>query len=248
MKSEPRSWRLNSAKAVVRPARSAISTPVGRVRSSPCQGSNPSKTWWRIPVPRVSVRNSVRKPISPRAGTTTSIPTQPVPWLTSDSVRPFRRAKSCVTMPTYSSGASIETRSIGSWAAPAMGRGATRGLAAGAAAVGAAGDDAGLADGDLEALAAHLLDEHLELKLAAALHLPRVGPVGGKHAQRDVADELLAEARLDQARRHLVALAARERRRVQADGHGERRLVDRDGRQGARVVRVGERLADADVG
>ena len=44
-------------------------TPVGRVRSSPNHGSQPSKTWCSRPVPRVSVRNSVRKPISPRAGT-----------------------------------------------------------------------------------------------------------------------------------------------------------------------------------
>ena len=35
-----------------------------------------------IPVPRVSVRNSVRKPISPRAGTRYSMRAQPVPWLT----------------------------------------------------------------------------------------------------------------------------------------------------------------------
>src|SRR3954464_10827347 len=49
------------AKPVVGPRRSATSEPVGRVRISPCHGSHFSKTWWRMPVPRVSVRNSVRR-------------------------------------------------------------------------------------------------------------------------------------------------------------------------------------------
>jgi hypothetical protein len=57
-------------------------------------------------------------------------------------------------------------------------------------AVDLAGDDLRLADGELEALAAHDLDEDRELQLAAALHLPGVGPLGGQHAERDVADEL----------------------------------------------------------
>ena len=44
----------------------------------------------------------------------------------------------------------------------------------------------GLADGQLEALAAHQLDEHGELQLAAALHLPRVRArwSGGRAARR----------------------------------------------------------------
>ncbi len=84
------------AKEVVAPRRSATSAPVGRVRSSPNHGSKRSKTWCMIPVPRVSVRNSVRKPIRAREGTTTSIRTQPLPWLTSASVRPLRSAKSWV--------------------------------------------------------------------------------------------------------------------------------------------------------
>ena len=45
------------------------------------------------------------------------------------------------------------------------------------------GDDLGLADGELEALAAHRLDEHGQRQLAAALHLPGVGALGGQHAQ-----------------------------------------------------------------
>ena len=77
----------------------------------------------------------------------------------------------------------------------------------------------GLPDGQLEALAAHHLHEDGQLQLAAPLHLPGVGPLGVEHAQRDVSDELLVEARAHLARGELAALAARERRGVDADGH-----------------------------
>ena len=60
-----------------------------------------------MPAPRVSVRNRVRKPISPRAGTLNSIRTQPVPWLAMASMRPLRPAISWVTAPRNSSGTSI---------------------------------------------------------------------------------------------------------------------------------------------
>jgi hypothetical protein len=52
-----------------------------------------------MPVPRVSVRNSVRKPIRPREGTRNSIRTQPVPWLVICSMRPLRAAMSWVIVP-----------------------------------------------------------------------------------------------------------------------------------------------------
>ena len=42
------------------------------------------------------------------------------------------------------------------------------------------GDDLGLADGELEALAAHLLDEDGQGQLAAPLDLPGVGALGGQ--------------------------------------------------------------------
>ena len=61
-------------------------------------------------------------------------------------------------------------------------------------AVDLAGDHLRLADGQLEALAAHHLDEHRELQLAAALDLPGVGALGVEDAQRHVADQLLVEA------------------------------------------------------
>ena len=54
-----------------------------------------------------------------------------------------------------------------------------------------------LADRQLESLAAHQLDEDRELELAAALHLPRVRPLGREDAERDVADELLIEPALE---------------------------------------------------
>ena len=57
-------------------------------------------------------------------------------------------------------------------------------------AVDLADDDLRLADGQLEALAAHDLDEDRELQLAAALDLPGVRALGVEHADRDVADRL----------------------------------------------------------
>ncbi len=68
-------------------------------------------------------------------------------------------------------------------------------------------DDLGLADGQLEALAAHDLDKDRELELTAALHLPRVGVRGREHPQGHVADQLGVEAALHEAGRQLVALA-----------------------------------------
>ena len=73
-------------------------------------------------MPRVSVRNSVRKPISPRAGTRYSSRTQPVEWLTICSIRPLRSASIWVTTPTYSSGTSIASRSTGSQSLPSISR------------------------------------------------------------------------------------------------------------------------------
>ena len=103
---------------------------------------------------------------------------QPVPWLTICCSRPLRSASSCVTTPMYSSGTSIATRSTGSCRLPSISR----------------VEHLRLADRQLEALAAHQLDEHRELQLAAALHLPRVRARGREDAQRDVADELLRRA------------------------------------------------------
>ena len=60
------------------------------------------------------------------------------------------------------------------------------------------GDDLRLADGQLEALTAHLLDEDGQRELAAALDLPCVRPLGRQDPHRDVADELTVQPVLDQ--------------------------------------------------
>jgi hypothetical protein len=75
-------------------------------------------------------------------------------------------------------------------------------------AVDLADDHLRLADGELEALASHRLDEDRELQLAAALDLPGVGALGRQHPQRHVADELLLQPVLDQAGGQLAAVLA----------------------------------------
>lgn len=81
-----------------------------------------------MPVPRVMVRKSVRKPISPRLGTMKSIRTQPAAWLVISSMRPLRAAISWVMAPTNSSGQSIVIASNGSCSWPSMVRVTTCGL------------------------------------------------------------------------------------------------------------------------
>ena len=158
-------------------------------------------------MPRVSVRNSVRKPIRPRAGTRYSIRTQPVEWLTICSIRPLRPASSWVTEPTCSSGTSIASRSTGSWTLPSTSR----------------VSDPRLAGGQLEAFAAHQLQQHDQLQLAAALDLPGVGALGVEDADRDVADQLGVEPVADLARGQLGALFAGQRRGVDADARSRAR-------------------------
>ena len=48
------------------------------------------KRWFMIPVPRVSVRNCDRNPMSPRVGTRNSMRTRPLPWLTILDMIPLR--------------------------------------------------------------------------------------------------------------------------------------------------------------
>ena len=113
------------------------------------------------------------------------------------------------------------------------------------------GDHLRLADGELVALAAHLLDQDGQRELATALDLPGVGTLGREDLDRHVADELGVEAVLHQAGGDLGVLgraAAGERGGVDADGHRDGRLVDGDQRQRDRVLHVGQRLADHDVG
>ena len=144
-------------------------------------------------MPRVSVRNSVRKPIRPRAGTRYSIRTQPVPWLTICSRRPLRSAEQ-----------------LGDDAEVVLGHVDGQPLdRLVQLAVDLPGDDLRLADGELEALAPHHLDQDRQLQLAAALDLPGVGTLGRADPDRDVADQLLLEPVLHQPGGELLAGLAR---------------------------------------
>src|SRR6476646_2114154 len=111
------------------------------------------------------------------------------------------------------------------------------------------GDHLRLADGQLVALAAHLLHEDGQRQLTAALDLPGVGALGRQDPQGHVADELAVEAVLDHAGGDLAAAhPADHRAGVGADGHGDGRLVHGDDRQRHGVLGVGQGLADHDVG
>ena len=132
----------------------------------------------------------------------------------------------------YSGGMSIVIRSYGSWIAPSTSCRRT----------------SGRDGGQLEALAAHLLDEDRQLELAATADLERLARLGRADLDRDVAEDLAVEPRLDLAAGDELALATGERRRVDAERHAQRRRVDVEARQRPRVGRIGERVADRDLG
>ena len=97
-------------------------------------------------------------------------------------------------------------------------------------------------DRELEPLAAHVLDQDAHLQLAASRDLEglaarRVGDLDG-----DVRLRLAHQALSDHAGLHLLAVAARERAVVDAEGHGDRGRVDRLGRQGHVDRRVADRV------
>ena len=109
-------------------------------------------------VPRVSVRISLRSPISPREGTWNSRRTRPEPWFTILVILPLRAPSFSITTPRNVSGQSITSSSSGSCTLPF-----TR-----------AREDLRLAHHQLVAFAAHHLDQDGELQLAAAHHLEGV--------------------------------------------------------------------------
>ena len=167
------------------PARSRSSRRAGRrpaTRSGGCGCRRPTARSPRGcgaagPVPRVSVRNSVRKPIRPRAGTRYSIRIQPVPWSTICSSRPLRSASSWMTTPWYSDGTSIVIRSIGSCSLPSIVRVTTCGLPT-----------------VISKPSRRMISTRI-----ASCSSPRPctsqvsGPLGRQHADRHVADELGVE-------------------------------------------------------
>ena len=114
-------------------------------------------------------------------------------------------------------------------------------------AVDLAGDHLRLAHREFETLSTHELHQNGELQLTASLHLPLVRAIGGVDEDRDIADELLVQAGLEQACSELVAGTPRQRRGVDAERHGHRRLVNVNERQGRGVLRVGEGLTDGDL-
>ena len=68
---------LPTGDPVTLPGRSATSTPLIRCGIGPNHLAWPSKRVFIMPAPRVSVRNWLRKPISPREGMTNSMVTRP---------------------------------------------------------------------------------------------------------------------------------------------------------------------------
>ncbi len=185
-----------------------------------------------MPVPRVSVRNSERKPISPREGTRNSIRTRPEPWLIIFVIRPLRTPICWVTTPMYSSGQSITSCSIGSRSGPSSTRRViTSGLPT-----------------DISYPSRRIISIRI-----ASCSSPRPetwkasGVSVGSTPDRDVGQRLLLQALLELARGDVLAVAAAERGVVDRQHHRDRRLVDLDVRQRPRVLALGERLADAHV-
>ena len=136
------------------------------------------------------------------------------------------------TAPVYSSSTSMVTSSIGSSCWPSS----------------LAEEDAGARDRQLEALAAHVLDQDAHLQLAAAGDLEgvaagRVGDLDG-----DVRLGLLDQPLADDAGLDLAAVAPGEGRVVDAEGDRDRRRVDRLGGQGDVDRERGDRVRDGRLG
>ena len=111
-------------------------------------------------------------------GTRNSMRTRPEPWLVILIISPLRGPRRSMTVPTKFSGTSMVRCSTGSMSLPSM----------------SLGDDLGPADHELEAFAAHHLDEDGELKFAAAEDLEAVRRAGLFHADGDVGEQFLVEA------------------------------------------------------
>ena len=91
-------------------------------------------------------------------------------------------------------------------------------------------EDLRLADRELEAFAAHVLDQDGQVQFAAAGDAEHIGVGGLLDAQRDVALQFAHQAIADLTAGHELALASGERRGVDLEGHRERRFGDIDRR------------------
>ncbi len=110
------------------------------------------------------------------------------------------------------------------------------------------GDHLGPADLQLVALAAHRLDEHGELQLAAAGDLDDVGRIGAEQLDRDVAEQLAVEPVDEVPAGEELAVLAGERRGVDPERHPQHGLVDDQPLQRDGVLDAGDGVADLHLG
>ena len=107
-------------------------------------------------------------------------------------------------------------------------------------------DDLGAGDEQLEALAAHLLNDDGDLHFSAGLDLEVTGQLRLLYLDGDIGTGLADEALLDLAGGDKFPLLADERAVVDADLHRDRRRIDvHEGEWLAGVV-IGDRLPDVD--
>ena len=108
-------------------------------------------------------------------------------------------------------------------------------------------NDLGAGDHDLEAFAAHLLDENRDLHFAAGADFEHAGRVGIGEHDADVGAGFADEAVADVARGEELAFASGERRVVDDELHLDRGRIDVDEGNGFALLGIGERFADEDV-
>ena len=221
-----------------RPARSETMAPVLRASSS-CRPTAPSRRTCvlRRPVPRVAVRNSPRKPMSPRLGTRNSRRARPKPGFDILTMRAAALAEALGHDADERVGhvdddelhRLARARRRPPWSRP-------RGCRAASRSPRGASSRRGSRAGARRGRGRTNVSGRLGLLDADGEVLPRL------------ALEALAEVAAGEELRRL-ALAG-ERRRVDADAHLDRRLLDEDARQRARLpagVQVDDRVADVDV-
>ena len=108
-------------------------------------------------------------------------------------------------------------------------------------------DHPGAADGDLVAIAAHVLDQDREVQLPAPRDEEHIGVPGLLDPQRHVRQQLFVEPLAQLTAGDVLAFLAGERRGVHLEVHGERRLVDLQARQAFGLVGVRDGRADREI-
>src|SRR3990172_3581503 len=196
---------------------------------TPCQGSWPSNRWFMSPVPRVPVRNSERKPMSPREEMRYSSRTLPCPGLTIFTIFPLRPPTLCVTAPRYGSGTSRKSNSTGSRRTPFCVLVTTSGR---------------------ETESSNPSRRIISMRIASCSS-PRPITVKESVPEKSTRSATLPRSSLSRRSRSLRDVtrgpsrpAEGERRCVDREKDGERGFVDRDPGKRPRVLRVGHRVAD----